>query len=116
MTMTIKQIIDKVENHLLKQNAKSVNSGDSCRYRGDNGMSCAIGCLISDEMYDPSIEGKGVLSAILKSKLTHVVGVQNTAKNQKLSLLGELQNVHDMYFVEHWPDELAKLRIEYGIS
>ena len=114
--MSIKQIINKVENHLLKQNAKSLNSEANCRYRGDNGMSCAIGCLLPDEIYDPLIEGKGVLSDILKARLTHVVGVQNTAKNKKLELLGELQDVHDMYFVEHWPEELAKLRIEYGIS
>jgi hypothetical protein len=116
MTMSIKQIINKVGNHLLKQNAKSIDSDNACRYRGDNGMSCAIGCLLPDEMYDPLIEGKGVVSDILKARLKHVVGVKNSSRIQKLTLLGELQNLHDMYFVEHWPEELAKLKIEYGIS
>ena len=35
---------------------RSTQSG-ACRYRGDNGNQCVIGCLIDDENYNPRMEG-----------------------------------------------------------
>lgn len=32
-----------------------------CQYRGDCGTKCAVGWLIPDEYYTPSMEGKGVV-------------------------------------------------------
>lgn len=50
------ETFDRVAKHLLKQNKKSVN-GTQCMYRSSDGLQCALGCLIPDELYVPSLEG-----------------------------------------------------------
>ena len=60
--MTLQEIYDKVVNHLRTQNAKSLSfvcdtdEHASCAYRGDGGLKCAAGCLITDELYDNNME------------------------------------------------------------
>jgi hypothetical protein len=56
--MTDQEIFDKVALHLLsyaKQGFKSVDDR-GCLYRNGEGLSCAVGCLIPDDLYDPVIE------------------------------------------------------------
>lgn len=62
--MKTMDIFKHVGKHLLTQNEQSLVDRDtdrSCAYRGDGGLKCAVGCLITDEAYDPAIEGQGVL-------------------------------------------------------
>lgn len=54
--MTQQEIFDAVLAHLRKQGKASMSDPASCRYRGPGGTSCAVGCLIPDELYDPLIE------------------------------------------------------------
>jgi hypothetical protein len=53
--MTLQETFDKVCVHLLTQLQKSVfldsNGSMACAYRGPNGLKCAVGCLIPDELY-----------------------------------------------------------------
>jgi hypothetical protein len=57
--MTEKQdLFDRIVTHCFNQGFQSVDDTGSCMYRGEEGRSCAVGCLIPDEMYDPSIERK----------------------------------------------------------
>ncbi len=63
------ELSEKIRDHLTKQKARAVadvanTTGDPmgepvsrCRYRGENGTMCAVGCLIPDERYRPEIEG-----------------------------------------------------------
>ena len=61
------ELSEKIRDHLTTQKARAVADvpsapGESdivsrCRYRGDNGTMCAVGCLIPDERYNPEIEG-----------------------------------------------------------
>lgn len=53
---------EKIRDHLTQQKARAMggSQGTSCRYRGDNGTMCAVGCLIPDELYHPHMEGSGV--------------------------------------------------------
>jgi len=109
---TRRQIFDKIKAHLLKQNARAM-SGPDCRYRGAGGLSCAVGCIISDEHYKPRIEGrsvkkKDVLEAVRKSnKGLHIDNVTTRA------MLQELQNIHDVVKVDHWPTRLDEMEREY---
>lgn len=63
--MTAQEIFDKVINHLLQQGGPALNynydDDPVCRYRSNNGLKCAVGCLIPDDQYDPLMEGKGVM-------------------------------------------------------
>ena len=99
---TMQEAFDTVVTHLLTQNAKSVGvrSTSSCKYRGEQGMKCAVGCLIADEHYHPDLEdmsssNSGVETAIRKSG--YVVDEK---------LYRRLQRVHDNIDVKFWPGHL----------
>lgn len=54
-------LIQFVQQRMMQQNAQSVSGsktaiGGDCMYRSPDGMQCAIGCMIPDEMYDPIFE------------------------------------------------------------
>ena len=53
---TAKEIFETVKKHLMAQGMPSMDENETCMYRGDNGTKCAVGCLITDEAYTPSIE------------------------------------------------------------
>ena len=51
--MNKQEIFNTAVKHLRIQNAKSINKFyNQCKYYGDGGRKCAIGCLISDEEYN----------------------------------------------------------------
>ncbi len=113
--MNAREIFVKVKNHLLAQNQRSVTAGDGlCAYRGDNGLMCAVGCLIPDDHYDPKFEGTYVLSNQLRPVLKALGildGAQyDTAEYEKSAdLLERLQSLHDDVDPKNWPQELAAL-------
>jgi hypothetical protein len=112
------QIFNKVSKHLLKQNAKSMSDGDNCQYRSDEGLSCAVGCLMTDDMYDYSLEGEAVSSDQVVDAIAPILGVQASKIEVKLDLLGELQRIHDDFDVVEWEGLLAKVKVklDYHIS
>lgn len=100
------EIFTKVYRHLMKQKKKSTRVENSfaytCAYRGDNGAMCAVGCLISDEKYTPSLEGRSVRNtavqcAIPKRYAPHI------------DLLFGLQKIHDLECVADWEVKLQAL-------
>ena len=89
--MNAQEIFDTVVTHLLTQGVRSAN-GDICLYRGPNGTSCAVGCLIPDEMYEPEMDtGYSAISLIYSDrfKLPEYFNSDNT------KLLSRLQGFHD---------------------
>ena len=83
-------IFDHVINHLLKQGKRSItlfpisHPHTLCRYRNGSGDMCAIGCLLSDKEYTPSMEGKSIYQIDLPIRL-----------KSHLIFLSELQFFHD---------------------
>ena len=116
MTMSVNKIFYKVQRHLLKQNERA-KFGGHCQYRTDSGLSCAVGCLISDQMYSShaNIEGRGV-SGLPSDVLTPIIGVQYAKARRKLDLLGGLQHIHDQYLPSAWPEELAEVKTKFNIN
>tara|TARA_R110000782_G_scaffold61049_2_gene125907 strand:- start:7167 stop:7505 length:339 start_codon:yes stop_codon:yes gene_type:complete len=110
------QIFNKVEKHLLKQNAKSETSGGACRYRSDYGLCCAVGCLMTDDMYDYSLEGEDVSSDQVMDAISPILGVQASKICNKLDLLGDLQKIHDNFDAVDWEELLARVKRDYHIS
>lgn len=117
--MTPYEIYQKVREHLLTQN-RPAKYGSSCKYLAENGLKCAVGCLIPAELYDPKIEGETVGEAFLylgrtnsryqlfKEILEKSVG---ELTEEKIKLLDELQRLHDIVNPVSWErrlDELAK--------
>jgi len=92
-----------------------------CRYRGPEGLKCAIGALIPDDLYDARIEGKAVgwiaaklfgsklpwtEHSMLRDILEKAVGAKCIAD---FEFLASLQRIHDKYFVEEWELQLRRV-------
>lgn len=96
MDMTDQEIYDKVKAHLLKQGRRSiapcpgVNNVTKCVYRTEDGRSCAVGCLIPDEVYQPQMDYGAGFSII---SLAREPGLEWFGKH--INLLESLQHVHD---------------------
>lgn len=115
----LQYLFDRVSAHLIKQNTRSqrvepANGSLKCAYRGDDGTSCAVGCLISDEHYTRALEGRGAESiaviAAVEQSLGFVCGRDAT------KLLTELQYVHDCRPVPMWQSYLARIAEDFNLT
>lgn len=120
--MTNQEIFDKVAKHLLTQRVQSMsisaidNFTSICAYRGAEGTSCAVGCLIPDDKYDPSLEGLNIHS-IAHSMMASILEVSvEEYRNNTKDLLSALQGIHDMVRPEYWRDELTTLAADRGLE
>ena len=112
---TTLDVFNKVSEHLLTQNERSLALADlCCVYRSPTGLKCAVGCLIADEFYTPRLEGLGVESVIGHGSIPPVVvalqesGVPVT--ETVLRLLADLQGLHDYVTPAGWPEGLAQIK------
>lgn len=111
--MTNQEIFNKAYIHLLTQNIRTDNFAYRTIDSNGNTLMCAIGCLIDDSAYDPSIEYsnvycKGVKRALNKSGIP--------TDDSTMDLLSLLQGIHDTVSPELWPDQLYKLSIHQGLT
>ena len=102
-------VFNYVKEHLLKQNEKSLDPWSlSCYYRAqkENGdvLMCAVGCLMDDNYYSDEFENSSPSDIRVRSVIEK--SIPNWAYN--VSLLSELQNIHDEYDPDNW-----SLRLEY---
>jgi len=96
---TPQEIFDTVAKHLFEQGKPALSSsGGMCVYRGKNGLKCAAGILIPDEMYNDDMEGRTIEETFLPDNL-----------HKSVDLIMELQEIHDVAdpneirsSVEHW--------------
>lgn len=114
--MKLQEIFDTVVRHLLEQKQMSItperrykaDEAGVCMYRGEGGLKCAVGALISDRYYNPNMEGflpsdNNVQSALVKSGVLDA-SESNDVRRDKVKLLSELQSVHDSFYArEDWP-------------
>lgn len=124
--MTDREIFERVRAHLLKQNARSgivVTDDDGedsteCRYRGPDGMMCAVGCLITDEAYDERMESAAVpgvgnerwISAGSGPSACAADALNSSGIPARLStqrMLEHLQYLHDSRPVAGWAANLS---------
>lgn len=118
--MNKQKTFNTVRDHLLAQGRRSKRRarksdpapGSSiCLYRSPAGLSCAIGCLIPDDVYDPSIEGDPVYC--LPPKIRKALGIRTDEDEE---LLFSLQNVHDNHDPRTWKNELTWVAEQYGLK
>lgn len=89
--MKKQETFEFVARHLFTQGVKAVDPAHGrCMYRGQNKTTCAVGCLIPDEVYETSMENRRVLS--LMSSFGDVLP---KFFSRQIDLLGALQAVHD---------------------
>lgn len=97
--------------------------GALCFYRSPKGLKCAIGCLVPDELYDAIMEhfpvnNPKVLEVLWQARvltdqefINSIMGVYS----QKLSLMQDLQEIHDNYYPSDWAKRLNNLTEEYNL-
>lgn len=95
--MNAQEIFDKVAVHLITQGHQSKSEIGECEYRSESGDRCAIGCLISNELYQTSMEGKVV------SNLINQYAMPNYFTTHA-ALLNDLQEIHDSDYA--WPTQM----------
>lgn len=95
--MEPQEVFNTVSRHLFKQGHRAGVYLDApsspefeCRYHAPNGEACAVGCLMTDDVYDPEMEGSDVLGVVENFSVPEWMR-QHTV----LRLLRRLQLVHD---------------------
>lgn len=83
------EIFDLVTTHLFTQNRRAEQYDGACAYRFD-GLRCAVGVLIPDNVYCPAFEGKAVGTLIEEFFL---FGLADWREHGPL--LSKLQRIHD---------------------
>ncbi len=116
-------IFDRVATHLLTQMVKSMKDPDMdnrCMYRGANGTSCAVGCLIPDDRYEERFEGltpdsdpnsfiykmdRKAAAIAFKKMLAEVLGATT---EDDFAFLRGLQRIHDFGDQFSWRRDLDR--------
>ena len=99
------------QDHLLTQMERSSEDGE-CVYRTSTGLKCVVGAMISDEHYDPELEGNcasafEVMSAIIASQDLPFTEDSDEAGEVGITL-DALQDLHDKCLESHWEEELTE--------
>lgn len=112
MSVSTQETFDIVARHLLTQGVRSVDAAAGgevlCRYRSSLGLKCAVGVLIPDDLYTPSMESNPVVDDPVRSVIDGL--------GHDLSLCEELQELHDDVPVCEWDDALRKLAHDWNLS
>lgn len=112
--LTKQQIFEKVCRHLARQAAPSVrhkpdDPEPDCLYRGPKGLRCAVGCLIPDNLYRPTMEGYNVSDlAKFHPELPHL--------RRHTNILTKMQYIHDSQKPDQWPAALEVLAKEHKLT
>jgi hypothetical protein len=105
---TPQQVFDQVVNHLRHQGIAAMEK-TKCVYRTSNNLlSCAAGCLMSDEEYR-DLNSKHRTWFILKDN--------REVPDAHWELISNLQSVHDSHKIDHWEYQFklvaSKFELEY---
>ena len=122
MAMDKQATFDKVVAALIQQNERSAirvdtddeHSHEQCQYRGPNGLKCAIGHLIPDELYKPGMESKGI--SALYTDYPEVFSHLLALSEQDRDFLIRLQIVHDEYAPEMWPKAFRDVADDFELN
>ena len=107
---------DQVAAHLIEQNEKSMSNDIGCAYRGKNGMRCAIGFCISNEDYDPKMEGCFVDMRYGPDKLFTIMDKVSLGYYKNSNFLDDLQVIHDCNLPIIWPAMLKQFAKSYSLD
>lgn len=110
-TASAQEVFEQAAKHLLKQNAKSVETGteNTCMYRSPEGLACAAGALMSDE--DVASLPDGLNYAPWMS-----IVFQANAPREHAELIRVLQGVHDQHRPAEWPTKLREVARKYELD
>lgn len=129
--MNRQEVFNKVSKHLLTQKVRAISAGrassedsNGCMYKDPSGNKCAVGCLISENLYTPMLEGQSVYSHYLQDALEKSLGCSLTRlfDETKTSLLCDLrflvylQCIHDETRPDLWEPALKQFASRQNLT
>lgn len=118
--MTPQEAFERAALHLLAQGrmaAADSPTGLKCYYRSPDGLRCAVGALIPDELYDPRMENQRATAVIDEFSLGFLAEANIWDKRHELTLLDELQWEHDRPAFWQAPHkELIRIGEHFGLK
>jgi hypothetical protein len=114
--MNNQQAFDTMVQHLRKQRQKSRNSGcGTCLYRGPDGLKCAVGVLIPDELYSKEMEGQAI-DRLLISERNTFPELSKLFDGVNELLLDGMQDIHDFHEPDRWESHFKSIADEYNLN
>ena len=109
--MKAQTVFNRVVKHLLTQKKRAMDKHKNCAYLTEDGLKCAVGCLIPKKLYDEDMEGETV-----ESLYCRFPDVANKIGN--MHLLSQLQDIHDNITLppSRWPQKLRALAKKEGLK
>ena len=104
-TTTKQEIFDQVSQHLLEQDRQS-KDGSHCKYRSQDGLKCAAGCLIDDSEYKDSMEGLKWLELVYR----------DIVPRKHNHIITTLQSIHDTTSPDEWKESLKELAEQHDLK
>lgn len=105
-------IFDVVYTHLIRQQKRSEEYG-MCYYKL-NGLMCAIGCLIPDNLYDRRMEGRVITTLLNERK--ELKQYLNLKSCYARTILFGLQKIHDTVEPRQWKKALRALAHNHNLE
>lgn len=126
--MELQETYEKIKAHFSKPGTRYGYDplASCCRYRTPEGDKCAVGILISDEIYeklggDGFVEGNDVSELATWPELKEIVNGDSVEGRIKLDFLKSVQRAHDVCAERGLPMEEFLRRLddraeEFGLS
>lgn len=110
------EVFNTVAEHLIRQRRRSMiragrSNQETCAYRGEDGLRCAIGACVPDDVQFP--EGRPI-SVVMLNWIEHYRLVFGPGVS--IDLLKGLQDIHDQFGVDEWPLALKRIAAHYGLQ
>lgn len=113
--MNKQELFTRVVTHLRLQGKQSMTPDHViCAYRGADGTSCAVGCLIPDDQYSDAIEGNNIISLAYRDDCPQIL--KDLMGEGHKDLLHELQAIHDDFRPTDWEQEFSFLAKQYELT
>ena len=110
--LTVSELCAYTFGHLATQGQKSTNKTPigmpGCAYR-HNGLKCAVGFWIPDDLYTLALEGKSVKQYLVREALDP----QYEWTDELLSILEKLQSFHDNNYAWISPDAFFAAMMQF---
>jgi len=108
--MNKQEVFDTVVNHLRQQGKKAFDQRlGRCLYRTEDGLKCAVGCLIPDNEYSRMMENRSHLNVDSPT-------LQKIIDQGNYELLISLQRVHDALNAQEWEQGFQRVATRFGLK
>lgn len=127
----LQRVFNRIVNHLAQQKSKAVDPSDgkTCLYRAPGGKMCAVGCLISDDLYWERLEGATVRTDSLRKVVIDSLDdwtsppadedgypIWQPEHTRLFNFLAAAQYIHDDLPVSQWRTHFEILARSHGLA